>query len=141
MTISLGQTIITLVSSHPFYKMVNPSHISKAALLAASFLSILSAAHPEHHEMEEALARRDEHAAMIQRGLEKCASDPNFQALQERGLNRRWEKVKRHRQARDIDQAGTCSLSQKYRMQLKANMYASTHQVQGQARPCRSGSI
>ena len=72
-----------------------------AALLLSS-LSTLTVAHPEHHEMEEALQKRNAHAANIQRSLAKCARDPRYLALQERAIQRRWEKVQRLRQERGI---------------------------------------
>ncbi|GAB7352578.1 hypothetical protein MBLNU459_g2962t1 [Dothideomycetes sp. NU459] len=74
------------------------------AIFAAS-LAGLSAAHPEHHEMEEALHKRNEHAVNIQRGLEACANHPNFLALKARGQDRRWEKAQKLRQARGIKQS------------------------------------
>lgn len=84
--------------------MVRFNSLSTAAL--ALFLSTFSAAHPEDHEMHEALHKRDAHAAVIQRGLEACAGHPEFIALQERGLQRRWAKAQELRAARGIDEAG-----------------------------------
>lgn len=82
--------------------MVKFNRVSQA-VLAISSLSALTDAHPEHHEMEHALKKRDEHAAHIQRGLDNCASHPKFLALKERAQNRRWEKAQKLRKARGID--------------------------------------
>lgn len=75
-----------------------------AALLTASFSS-LSHAHPGEHEMADALAKRAEHAAVVQRGLEDCYNHPKFLALQKRGQDRRWEKAQQLRKARGIHES------------------------------------
>ncbi|KAH0013408.1 aromatic compound dioxygenase, partial [Aureobasidium melanogenum] len=76
-------------------------HAISAALLTAS-LSSLSHAHPEEHEMANALAKRAEHAAIVQRGLEACYDHPKFLEMQKRGQERRWEKAQQLRKARGI---------------------------------------
>ena len=83
-----------------FYKMVKLNSVS-AALLLSSF-SAISLAHPEDHEMHDALHERDNHAAHIQRRLANCANNPKFLALQERGMQRRSVKAQQLRQARGI---------------------------------------
>lgn len=98
--------------------MVKFNHVSKA-MLALSSLTSLAIAHPEHHEMEEALMRRDEHAAMIQRGLENCANSPSFRAIKERAQARRWEKAQKLRQARGIPLDGKSRSSQLYEPELR----------------------
>ncbi|KAG9558931.1 aromatic compound dioxygenase, partial [Aureobasidium melanogenum] len=76
-------------------------HAISAALLTAS-LSSSSHAHPEEHEMADALAKRAEHAAIVQRGLEACYDHPKFLEMQKRGQERRWEKTQQLRKARGI---------------------------------------
>ncbi|KAI4735655.1 aromatic compound dioxygenase [Aureobasidium sp. EXF-12298] len=76
-------------------------HAISAALLTAS-LSSSSHAHPEEHEMADALAKRAEHAAIVQRGLEACYDHPKFLEMQKRGQERRWEKAQQLRKARGI---------------------------------------
>ncbi|KAG9516123.1 aromatic compound dioxygenase, partial [Aureobasidium melanogenum] len=76
-------------------------HAISAALVTAS-LSSLSHAHPEGHEMADALAKRAEHAAVVQRGLEACYDHPKFLEMQKRGQERRWEKAQQLRKARGI---------------------------------------
>lgn len=83
--------------------MVKISNLSTAVLAVS--LAGLSAAHPEHHEMEHELNKRSAHASNIQRGLDACANHPKFLALKERAQNRRWEKAQKLRQARGIDQS------------------------------------
>ena len=52
--------------------------------------------------MADALAKRDAHANVIQRGLEGCASHPKYLALKERGMQRRWARAQSLRKARGI---------------------------------------
>ncbi|KAG9946821.1 aromatic compound dioxygenase, partial [Aureobasidium melanogenum] len=75
-----------------------------AALLTAS-LSSLSHAHPEEHELADALAKRAEHAAIVQRGLEDCYNHPKYLEMQKRGQERRWEKAQQLRKARGIHES------------------------------------
>ncbi|KAG9645473.1 aromatic compound dioxygenase, partial [Aureobasidium melanogenum] len=75
-----------------------------AVLLTAS-LSSLSHAHPGEHEMADALAKRAEHAAVVQRGLENCYNHPKFLEMQKRGQERRWEKAQQLRKARGIHES------------------------------------
>lgn len=75
-----------------------------AALLTATLFS-LSHAHPEEHEMADALAKRAEHAAIVQRGLEACYNHPKFLEMQKRGQERRWEKAQQLRKARGIHES------------------------------------
>lgn len=84
--------------------MVKICNISTAVLAVG--LAGLSAAHPEHHEMHDALDKRTAHAVNIQRGLDACATHPKFLALKERGQNRRWEKAQKLRKARGIHEMG-----------------------------------
>ncbi|KAH0008211.1 aromatic compound dioxygenase, partial [Aureobasidium melanogenum] len=79
-------------------------HAISAALLTAS-LSALSHAHPEEHEMADTLAKRAEHAAIVQRGLEDCYNHPKFLEMQKRGQERRWEKAQQLRKARGIHES------------------------------------
>lgn len=85
--------------------MVKLDNASKA-VLAISSLAASVMAHPENHEMDDALMRRGEHAATIQRGLEDCASNSKFIALKERAQTRRWGKAQKLRKARGLDQTG-----------------------------------
>lgn len=55
--------------------------------------------------MADALAKRAEHAAIVQRGLEDCYNHPKFLALQKRGQDRRWEKAQQLRKARGIHES------------------------------------
>ncbi|THW16864.1 aromatic compound dioxygenase [Aureobasidium pullulans] len=75
-----------------------------AALLAFG-LSSLSHAHPGEHEMVEAILKRGEHAAIVQRGLQDCFNHPKFLELQRRGQDRRWEKAQQLRRARGIHES------------------------------------
>ncbi|THY70846.1 aromatic compound dioxygenase [Aureobasidium pullulans] len=75
-----------------------------AALLAFG-LSSLSHAHPGEHEMVNAIMKRGEHAAIVQRGLEDCFNHPKFLELQRRGQDRRWEKAQQLRRARGIPES------------------------------------
>ncbi|KAG9961998.1 aromatic compound dioxygenase, partial [Aureobasidium melanogenum] len=79
-------------------------HAISAALLTVG-LSSLSHAHPEEHEMANALAKRAEHAAIVQRGLEDCYNHPKFLEMQKRGQERRWEKAQQLRKARGIHES------------------------------------
>ncbi|THX88690.1 aromatic compound dioxygenase [Aureobasidium pullulans] len=65
-----------------------------AALLAFG-LSSLSHAHPGEHEMVEAILKRGEHAAIVQRGLQDCFNHPKFLELQRRGQDRPPFKTRR----------------------------------------------
>lgn len=85
--------------------MVNFNQLS-AALLTVG-LSAVSHAHPEEHEMAEALMKRDEHAVIVQRGLEDCVNHPKFIELQRRGQERRWNKAQQLRKARGIQESST----------------------------------
>ena len=88
--------------------MVKLNQLSTALLTVG--LSSFSHAHPGEHEMAEALVKRDEHAAIVQRGLEDCVNHPKFIELQRRGQERRWNKAQQLRKARGI-QESSMSLS------------------------------
>lgn len=85
--------------------MVRLSASFPALLVAAAFVSE-TVAHPgEHHDEEEVrteLARLDLHARHIARGLEKCAGNAKYQALQARAIERRHAKALDMRKKRDL---------------------------------------
>ena len=56
-----------------------------------------------HEEVRRELAKRDAHAANIQRGLTACANNPAFRALKERSETRRYEKAQELRDKRSLD--------------------------------------
>lgn len=75
-------------------------------LFAASTILAVAQAHPgeahDHEEHAHALAKRSEHASNIARGLESCASHPNYLALQKRASARRAAKANALRKTRNI---------------------------------------
>jgi len=92
--------------------MVRLSASFPALLAAAAFVSE-TVAHPgEHHDKEEVrseLARLDVHARHIARGLEKCAGNAKYQALQARAIERRHVKALDMRKKRGLPL--TCELA------------------------------
>lgn len=104
------------------------------SLLCAAALATLAIAHPgehEHHDVES-LAKRQEYSNMIKRGLSACESNPNYAALQERAMKRRFEKAQSLRKKRSLQGAPAKSRFERRDLaQLEADE-AINHNMTGQ---------